>query len=123
MIWNSWVLGLIIGQLATTAINAVAFANALIIVRNWDTSSMSPMQLSLEHRSELIATILACSLFFQVFSLLVFEVTARSLAPFIPGAMCTVGILEAQPLGWPILFLKLAALFLYGWWIVSKPPR
>jgi hypothetical protein len=32
--------------------------------------------------------------------------------------MCTVGILEAQPLGWPVLFLKMAALFLYGWWIV-----
>jgi hypothetical protein len=118
MIWNSWVLGLIIGQGATAAINAVAFANALRIVLNWDTSSMSPMQLDLEHRSELIATIVSCSLLFQVFSLMVFEITARSLAPFVPGAMCTVGILEAQPLGWPVLFLKMAALFLYGWWIV-----
>lgn len=118
MIWNSWVLGLIIGQVATAAINAVAFANALKIVLNWDTSSMSPMQLDLEHRSELIATIVSCSLLFQVFSLTVFEITTRSLAPFVPGAMCTVGILEAQPLGWPVLFLKMAALFFYGWWIV-----
>lgn len=118
MIWNSWVLGLIIGQLATAAINAVAFANAWKIVQNWDTKSMSGMQLDLEHRSELISTIVSCTLLFQAFSLMVFEITARSLAPFVPGAMCTVGILEAQPLGWPILFLKMAALFLYGWWIV-----
>lgn len=118
MIWNSWVLGLIIGQAATAAINGVAFANALRIVLNWDTRSMSAVQLDLEHRSELIATIVSCSLLFQVFSLLVFEITARSLAPFVPGAMCTVGILEAHRLGWPILFLKMAALFLYGWWIV-----
>ncbi len=118
MIWNAWVLGLIIGQMATAAITAVAFANALRIVRNWDTNSMLPTQLDLEHRSELIATIVSCSLLFQVFSLMVFEITARSLAPFVPGAMCTVGILEAQPLGWPVLFLKTAALFLYGWWIV-----
>ncbi|MBI5248696.1 MAG: hypothetical protein HY912_04310 [Desulfomonile tiedjei] len=118
MIWNAWVLGLIIGQMATVAINAVAFANALRIVRNWNTNSMLPMQLDLEHRSELIATIVSCSLLFQAFSLMVFEITARSLAPFVPGAMCTVGILEAQPLGWPVLFLKIAALFLYGWWIV-----
>ncbi len=118
MIWNAWVLGLIIGQMATAAITAVAFANAIRIVRNWDTNSMLPMQLDLEHRSELIATIVSWSLLFQVFSLIVFEITARSLAPFVPGAMCTVGILEAQPLGWPVLFLKMAALFLYGWWIV-----
>jgi len=118
MIWNAWVLGLIVGQMATVAISAIAFANALRIVRKWDTSSMSPMQLDLEHRSELVATIVSCSLLFQAFSLMVFEITARSLAPFVPGAMCTVGILQAQPLGWPVLFLKMAALFLYGWWIV-----
>jgi hypothetical protein len=118
MIWNTWVLGLIIGQVATTAINSIAFANALRIVLNWDTTSMSPMQLELEHRSELIATIVSWSLLFQASSLIVFEITARSLAPFIPGAMCTVGILEAQPLGWPVLFLKIASIYLYGWWIV-----
>lgn len=118
MIWNAWVLGLIVGQMATAVINAVALANALRIARKWDTNSMLPMQLDLEHRSELIATIVSCSLLFQVFSLIVFEITARSLAPFVPGAMCTVGILEAQPLGWPVLFFKMAALFLYGWWIV-----
>lgn len=118
MIWNAWVLGLIIGQVAIAAINTVAFANALRIVRHWDINSTLPRQLDLEHRSELIATIVSCSLFFQLFSLIVFEITARSLAPFVPGAMCTVGILEAQPLGWPVLFFKMAALFLYGWWIV-----
>ena len=118
MIWNAWVLGLIIGQLAITAVNVVAFFNALKIVQRWDTTSLSPIQLELEHRSELIATIVSWSLLFQIFSLLVFEITARSLAPFIPGAMCTVGSLHAHYLGWPVLFLKMGALFLYGWWIV-----
>jgi len=118
MIWNAWVLGLIVGQVAIAAINMVAFGSALKIVRNWDTNSLSPMQLELEHRSELIATIVSWSLLFQIFSLLVFEITARSLAPFIPGAMCTVGTLEAHYLGWPVLFLKMGAMYLYGWWIV-----
>ena len=71
MIWNAWVLGLIIGQLAITAVNVVAFFNALRIVRRWDTTSLSPIQLELEHRSELIATIVSWSLLFQIFSLLV----------------------------------------------------
>jgi hypothetical protein len=118
MIWNAWVLGLIIGQIAIAAINAAAFFNAIKIVRRWDTASLAPVQLELEHRSELIATIVSWSLLFQIFSLLVFEITARSLAPFIPGAMCTVGSLQAHNLGWPILFLKMGALYLYGWWIV-----
>ena len=118
MIWNAWVLGLIIGQIAIAAVNVVAFFNALRIVRRWDTTSLSPIQLELEHRSELIATIVSWSLLFQIFSLLVFEITARSLAPLIPGAMCTVGSLHAHYLGWPVLFLKMGALYLYGWWIV-----
>lgn len=118
MLWNTWVLGLIIGQTAVAAINGVAFLNALTILRRWDTTSYSPIQLALEHRSELIATIVSWSLLFQIFSLLVFEITARSLAPTIAGAMCTVGSLEAHPLGWPVLFLKMGALYLYGWWMV-----
>jgi len=118
MIWNGWVLGLIIGQLAVAAINVAAFFNAVKIVRHWDTGTMSGLQLELEHRSELIATIVSWTLLFQMFSLAVFEITARSLAPFVPGAMCTVGILNSQILGWPVLFLKMAALYLYGWWIV-----
>lgn len=118
MIWNAWVLSLIIGQIAVAAINAAAFVNAVRIVRHWDTSSLSPAQLELEHKSELVATIVSWSLLFQAFSLLVFEITARSLAPFIPGAMCTVGTLHAHYLGWPVLFVKIIALYLYGWWIV-----
>jgi len=118
MIWNAWVMGLIIGQAVIAAISWVALVNAVKIVRAWDIRSMSQSQLELEHRSELIAVIVAWSLLFQMLSLAVFEMTARSLAPFIPGAMCTVGILEAQPLGWPVLFIKMGALYAYGWWIV-----
>lgn len=118
MIWNGWVLVLIIGQLAVVAINATAFINAVRIVRSWNTASLSAYQLDMEHRSELVSTIVSWSLLFQVFSLVVFEITARSLAPFIPGAMCTTGTLQAHPLGWPILFMKMGVLYLYGWWIV-----
>ncbi|MFC1834848.1 hypothetical protein ACFL2Q_08955 [Thermodesulfobacteriota bacterium] len=118
MIWNGWVLGLIIGQTAIVMVNLAAFFTAVRIIRSWDTTSLSPLQSNLERRSELMATIVSWSMFFQVFSLLVFEVTARSLAPFIPGAMCTVGTLHAHVLGWPTLFVKVGALYLYGFWIV-----
>ncbi len=118
MIWNAWVLGLIIGQMAVAMINGVAFINALIILRRWNATSYAPFQLNLEHRSELVATIVSWSLSFQIFSLLLFEITTRKLAPSIAGAMCTVGSLEAHYLGWPILFTKLGAFFLYGLWMI-----
>ncbi len=120
MIWNGWTLALIVGQLMIVAVNAAAFFNAVKIVQQWDISSFSPGQLELERRTELIATVVSWSLFFQLFSLLVFEITARSLAPFIPGAMCTVGTLEAHWLGWPVLFVKVAVIYLYGFWIVMN---
>lgn len=118
MIWNGWVLVLMTGQIAVVVINTAAFANALRIIRYWDTSSLSALQLELERRSELVATIVSWSLLFQALSLVVFEITVRSLAPFIPGAMCTTGTLQAHFLGWPILFLKMGAMYLYGWWVV-----
>ena len=104
---------LIIGQLSIIAINVTAFFNALGVVRKWDTASLAPEQLELEHRSELISTIVLWSLVFQILSLVVFEITVRSLAPFIPGAMCTTGTLQAHYLGWPILFDTSSDLALY----------
>ncbi|HEX15666.1 MAG: hypothetical protein DRG33_02825 [Deltaproteobacteria bacterium] len=118
MIWNSWVLALIIGQVGIVAVNAVAFINALRIIRNWDPTSYDPEQLELERRSELVATIVTWSLLFEVFSLVVFERTTDSLAPFIPGAMCPVGVLGQNPWGYPTLFVKMFGLFVYGFWIV-----
>jgi len=66
MIWNGWGLVLVIGQIAIVAVNAVAFANALRIIRYRDTASLSALQLELERRSELVATIVSWSYLFLV---------------------------------------------------------
>lgn len=118
MILNSWVLALMIGQIGVFAINGVAFINAIKIIKKWDIRSFHPEQLELERRSELISTIISWSLVFEIFSLIVFERTADSLAPFIPGAMCPVGVLGSNRWGYPTLFIKMIGLFVYGWWLV-----
>jgi len=120
MIWNSWILTLIIGQFGIVAINGVAFINAVKIIKSWNTSSFQPQQLELERRSELISTIISWSLIFQIFSLVVFERTNDSLAPFIPGAMCPIGVLGSNRWGYPALFIKIIGLFVYGWWLVIQ---
>ncbi len=119
MIWNSWVLSLIIGQIGIVLINAVAFVSALKIIRKWDTSSYDPEQIDLERRSELVATIVSWSLVFGILSLIVFERTNDSLVPFIPGAMCPIGVLGQNEFwGYATLYLKIAGVFVYGLWIV-----
>ncbi len=118
MILNSWGVGLLMGQGVILLINGVAFLNALKILRTWDITAQTPEQLCLEHRSELIATVVAWSLGFQILSLLVFELSARTMAPLIPGAMCTVGTLTAHPAGWPLLFIKISGIYLYGFWVI-----
>ncbi len=118
MIWNAWVLALMIGQIGILCVNAVAFLNALRIVRRWDVRSYAPEQLELERRSELIATIISWSLLFEILSLVVFELTARTLTPFIPGAMCAIGVFGADAWGYPSLYVKILGLFVYGFWVV-----
>lgn len=118
MIWNAWVLALMVGQVGILCVNAVAFLNALRIVRRWDVRSYAPEQLELERRSELIATIISWSLLFEILSLVVFELTARTLTPFIPGAMCAIGVFGADAWGYPALYVKIFGLFVYGFWVV-----
>ncbi len=118
MIWNAWVLALLIGQVGILLVNAVAFVNAVGIVRRWDVRSYAPEQLELERRSELIATIISWSLIFECLSLVVYELTARTLTPFIPGAMCAIGVFGADPWGYPALYVKIFGLFVYGFWVV-----
>jgi len=119
VIWNSWVLSLIIGQIGIVLINAVAFVSALKIIRRWDTSSYDPGQIDLERRSELVAIIVSWSLVSGILSLIVFERTNDSLVPFIPGAMCPIGVLGQNEFwGYAALYTKIAGVFVYGLWIV-----
>ncbi|HCE67834.1 MAG TPA: hypothetical protein DER40_10040 [Geobacter sp.] len=118
MILHPSVIALICGSLLTSAIMLYASFFALRIIRRWDLSSGSELQLELEHRTYLISTIMACGMVFQALSLFLFIHTADSLSTLFKGAMCAAGTLNLNMFGYPLLLLKLAIFLLAGLWLI-----
>jgi len=88
------------------------------VLRHWDLSSGSELQLALERRTHLVSTILSYVLLFELASLFLFVFTADSLAPLFTGAMCAAGSLHASPFGYPVLLLQILGFVLAALWIV-----
>ncbi len=90
---------------------------ALQLLRHWDIDSGSERQLRLERRTYLIATLMSWAFAFELLSLLLFVYTAESLSGQFVGAMCATGVLNANPWGWPTLFLKIGLFFGGALWL------
>jgi len=112
----------IIALLTVSALTAgmVVFAShqALRILRRWDLSSGSELQLRLERRTYLISSILSYAFVFQLAALFLFVRTADSLCTLFTGAMCAAGTLGANVYGYPALGLKIAVFLLAGVWLI-----
>jgi hypothetical protein len=57
------------------------------------------------------------TLAFEILSLVLFVYTADAIHKVFVGAMCATGSLNANPIGWAVLYLKLILLFVSGTWI------
>jgi hypothetical protein len=90
---------------------------ALRLLRHWDIGSGSEQQLNLERRTYLISTLMSWVFAFELLSLLLFVYTAESLSGQFVGAMCATGVLNANPWGWPTLFMKIALFFGGALWL------
>lgn len=97
-----------------------AGAYGIMILRRWDLTSGSELQLSLERRTYLISVIIGYALFFQVVSLFLYIYTADSLHPLFVGAMCAAGSLNAGPYGYTVLSLKIVNCILAGGWLIMN---
>ncbi len=117
MMLHPSILALVAGSLLTASLLAYAARWAAVIVRRWDLSSGSALQLELERRTVLLSTIVRLVLLFQLAALFLFVHTADSLAPLFTGAMCAAGVLKASGYGYPVLLLKLAVSVLAGLWL------
>lgn len=117
MILNPAVIALVGGSAVAGALTGAAAGLGAVVLRRWDLSSGSELQLALERRTYLVSTLLGFALAFQVLSLFLFVYTADAIAPQLTGAMCAAGALQAGAYGYPVLVLKLLNAVLAGLWL------
>jgi len=95
----------------------ISFVVTPYIIKNWDFSSFTTKQFSLENRSYLIITIISFVIILKIFLLPYFVYTIDELSNIVTGAMCGAGVIKSNVYGNPLLFLKIIILFLSGFWI------
>lgn len=112
------ILALFFSSLLISLMTLYASGYGILILRRWDISSGSELQLALERRTYLISTIISYFLAFQLVSLFLFIHTADSICHLFVGAMCAVGTLTANDFGYPTLLLKVITFILAGLWLI-----
>jgi len=118
MFLNSWSLGLTLAGLIILALGIFAGRTAIRVLRYWNPSSDSNLQINLENEIWLASTLVEYGLGFQIITLILFVLAADTFCQVIVGAMCATGALLANDFGMPALLVKIAGVFLYGFWIV-----
>ena len=117
MILHPGILALIVGSTIVLVMMLYAGAVGFRILRKWDFDSSSELQLRLERETYLASTLARYSLGFLIVSALLFLFTADDIHELFVGAMCATGSLNANPVGWGVLAVKLLVLFLAPIWI------
>lgn len=114
----------IIALLAGSGINLIILGSAAIlglkILLEWDILDSSEGQFALEKKTYLVSTLVQYGLFFEIISFFLFIYTADDLHNLLTGAMCATGSLNANPYGFPALFVRIFALFLSSFWIAMN---
>lgn len=117
MILHPAVLSLLIGSFVVSAMVLFCSFLAVKITRRWDISSSSAEQLDLERKTYLVSTIMSYVLGFEVLSGFLFVYTVDDIHSIFIGAMCATGSLNANPIGWYLLYVKIGVFFLAASWI------
>ncbi len=117
MILHPGIIALITGSVILLVMLLFSAFLGLLIILKWDMESSSASQLSLERRTYLISSVMSFVLTFEVLSIFLFIYTVDDLHRQFVGAMCATGSLNANPVGWYLLYLKIVLFFLSAIWI------
>jgi len=118
MFLNSWSLGLTLAGLIILFLGVFACRTAVRVLRYWNPQSDSNLQIKLENEIWLASTLVEYGLGFQILTVVLFVLAADTFCQVIVGAMCATGALLANDFGMPALLVKIAGVFIYGFWIV-----
>lgn len=118
MLFNIWSLALTFCGVIAVFLVGVAARTGWRVMRYWDPASDANLQIRLESETWLASTLIQYGLGLQLLTLLIFVLAADQFSQVIAGAMCATGSLMADPFGMPALYLKLAGVFLYGFWLL-----
>ncbi len=110
-------LALILGTAGVMVMMFYASLLGIKLLIKWDLHSSSREQLILERKTYLISTIMNYVMGFEILSALLFVYTVDDIHVIFIGAMCATGSLNANPVGWYVLYAKIAAFFLGAIWI------
>jgi hypothetical protein len=117
MILHPGVLGLLIGSVIVIGLMAAGSLVGTRILRSWDSSSSSEVQLTLERQTYLVSVLVGVALWIEIGSALLFVHTVDDLHELFVGAMCATGSLNANPVGWWVLATKTAMVLLFPLWL------
>jgi hypothetical protein len=118
MVVNPAIVALAIAALVSSLLLAYAAGFGWRLVRHWDLSSGSEVQLDLERHTYLISTLVAFVFATEAASLLLFVYNADRIAPLFVGAMCAVGTLNTSPFGFPALLVRILVFFAASTWLI-----
>jgi hypothetical protein len=118
MILHPAIIALCAGSLVVTFMILFAAFHGVKILKHWDLTSGSELQLNLERQTYLVSTIMSYAFGFQLFSLFLFIFTADTLAGLFTGAMCAAGTLNVNGFGYPALLFKIINFILGGVWLI-----
>jgi hypothetical protein len=120
MILHPGVLALLLGGLISLVMLSGGALLGIRIARRWNPDGAEAEQLSLERRAWLVAVLVRWAIVFEALSLLLFIYTVDVIHPLFVGAMCATGTLNANPIGWHLIWIKLLLFLLGSLWMVTN---
>lgn len=116
MIVDGWTVGLTVGggMLLLPLLHGGSIGCR--ILRAWDPTRATAVQLRLEREAELAATVIDVVLGLLVLQAALFLMLLDRLADLLSGAMCAIGVLRASRFAVPALVAKGAALLAFVVW-------
>lgn len=118
-------MGLLIPEVFIIQITDAAFFILLLsvspaavsILRGWDFTSASQRQYRLEKKRHLVSAAVRLIFIFKIPLFLFYIYANDKLSNVLTGAMCAAGSINATVFGAPLLYVKIALLFLMTFWM------